>query len=455
MVISTLAVFSLPCFGGDLDGDGIDDAVDPETLIESLVTVTVPTTVVNLRIASGGVLTADAPLTVMEGATIEAGGSLTHSVRFLDGLSIEVTGTFEIQPGGFVNVDGKGLRGGGNGSLFDPAGETYDATDEIVAGAGGSTGASYGGYGATPAGLPTNSVYGVLEDPRHLGSGGGTGAGGGGNGGGLIQITATNLFLDGTLRANGAAMGAGAGSGGGIRLEVSALSGSGAIEARGGDDHPSAGGGGRVAIYYDSTTFPDTNIEVRGGGPTFIAGAGTIYLKDNAAASGDLVIDNAGLPTSGFSTRLRGVGPGISTSLEPWVLTDLAAAFLVPDPITGAIGLVGLQLNPDEVQPQTFTIIDNTVDTITIDPGDGDLTTVSTTGDAYIGVYFLDNLFIRNGARVSTPDNIIGNIDVDGTSVLEAGVGTPIPLQDWGGLLGTPGDSRGQRVTSQPVMCRN
>ncbi|GAG92315.1 unnamed protein product, partial [marine sediment metagenome] len=71
---------------------------------------------------------------------------------------------------------------------------------------------------------------------------------------------------------------------------------------------------------------------------------------------------------------------GISTNLEytaSSVLTDNTATW-APD------SLIGLQLNPNTNQDITFTIVDNTENTITVTE---DITIVANIGDNYI-VYF-------------------------------------------------------------------
>jgi len=248
------------------------------------------------------------------GILIDSGGVLTHSVRHLNGLVLSVADTLNIRSGGMIDLMAKGLRGGHSGSLFGRDGETYDSTDSIVAGAAGGqaagnvcgAGASYGGWGAACWG-PANPPYGLLEDPRHLGSGGGgadAGSRPGGHGGGLATITAGVCLVDGVIRANGGAgLGhnpqSGGGSGGSIRLNAGSLSGSGVIESKGGDGVEwqgmylgSSGGGGRIAVYYDSLSFEDTSLSARGSSVGFNSSAGTIYLKDNAEAGGLLIVDN-------------------------------------------------------------------------------------------------------------------------------------------------------------------
>ncbi|MDI6766578.1 MAG: hypothetical protein QME52_07125, partial [Bacteroidota bacterium] len=246
---------------------------------------------------------------------IDSGGVVTHSQRLLAGMQLDVVGTLEIKSGGMIDVNGKGLLGGRPGGLFGKSGETYGSGDTIVAGAGSGhngAGGSYGGQGGDASGATSatsSSPYGLMEEPRHLGSGGGAdyfNDKAGGNGGGRVTIAAGVCVLDGTIRANGGnGVGvnpqSGGGSGGGIWMNVGSLSGTGSIRSIGGKGLPQpgynsgSGGGGRIAIYYGTMTLPVTNISARGGSGGNSASAGTIYLKDNTQSLGSVIVDNANI----------------------------------------------------------------------------------------------------------------------------------------------------------------
>ena len=255
--------------------------------------IDVPTTYDNVTVAAGCDLTIDAPLTVTGNMTIESGGWVTHSVRLVEGLHLDVGGALTVESGGLIDVSERGLRGGGIDSAFGWNGETFGVGDTIVLGAGGGTGAgaSYGGRGPDTDNAVSNAPYGELESPQHLGSGGG-GSGAttprGGHGGGRIKIEAGSCDVSGSIRANGGkafTSGSGGGSGGAIWLEVTGeLSGSGIIEVMGGrggsNSWPRAsGGGGRVAIYYGTLSLPVESIHARGGDYEQRGSPGTVYLK--------------------------------------------------------------------------------------------------------------------------------------------------------------------------------
>jgi VCBS repeat protein/HYDIN/CFA65/VesB family protein/thrombospondin type 3 repeat protein len=282
---------------------------------DSFTSIGIPATALNVEVKSGCVLNMSAPLTVTGSMVIRSGGVVTHLDRFLDGLQISVSGTMEVEQGGIIDLDARGLKGGDNGSTCGQNGETFYQSYPgyiVGCGAGGSTGTrsgAGGGYGGRGAGGGTfyqsNYSYGVMENPANLGSGGGAGIGGyGGNGGGRATITAPVFHLNGILRANGGdappGSAGGGGSGGAILLQTPALDGSGLIEANGGAGglggvaRAGSGGGGRIAINYNTLNFPRGSIHAAGGVANSAGGAGTIFLKVNADPRGDLIVDNQG-----------------------------------------------------------------------------------------------------------------------------------------------------------------
>jgi len=217
------------------------------------------------------------------------GGTLTHLRGVMGGLDMTLSGTLRVEAGGSIDVTRRGLRGAFQGYyvLFGSgyptyAGEGYDANG--VPGPVVTNGASHGTLSAFN-GYPTQPLYDSPTDPSMFGSGGaarnsGDNAGYGGNGGGLVRITARDMVVNGTIKAdggpghNGASGGnsSGGGSGGSVNLLLTGgtFSGAGAITVTGGDGNSggSAGGCGRIAaVGYSTNTF---------GG---ISGCGTFYLN--------------------------------------------------------------------------------------------------------------------------------------------------------------------------------
>ena len=174
---------------------------------------------------------------------------------------------------------------------------------------GAYAGGSHGGRGGNYSG-GSRATYGDLREPVTLGEAGY----GAMRGGGKVHLVAGSLQLDGQLLANGRAGASsynGGGAGGSIWLEVGRLSGAGAIQANGGvyNYRGGGGGGGRIAIYYDEVLGFDLTNQVHsvggdGYGDAYDGGAGTIYLKENAAAVGLLRIDNEGRGNAGNATEV-------------------------------------------------------------------------------------------------------------------------------------------------------
>jgi len=320
----------------DLDGDSIGDLCDSLTSFTSSKTLNLPHNIINAVVSNGVTLTVNSVLTVDGNMTIELGGYVDHSLRFEAGLNLIVSDTLEVKSGGFINANGRGLRGGrASGSIHGAHGETYSSSNPsygsiISAGNGwvsggfekSAGGASFGGTGGKSNTSSSNAPYGKLEDALFLGSGGGGGdagfgdSSGGGHGGGRITISAGFLVVNGVIRSNGnngtkaGAAEGGGGSGGSIRIIAGSISGDGTIQSKGGngahEDHPNgSGGGGRIAIYYDNLSLLIDNIRAQGGnvGTTSAryGAAGTIYLKNNAKFKGDLIVDNRNVGSAHYA----------------------------------------------------------------------------------------------------------------------------------------------------------
>ncbi len=178
----------------------------------------------------------------------------------------------EIQAGGIINFNGKGLTGGARGEagLDGTDGNTsgvgggghgiVEEDDGWGANGGGGGGGGHGGIGGqgrdAGAGVGASGIehdQANIHQPTALGSGGGGGAGSttpavggaGGDGGGAIKLTISETFNnDGAVTANGEhgstptsssnAGGGGGGSGGSIWISAGSITGSGTIGAIGG-----------------------------------------------------------------------------------------------------------------------------------------------------------------------------------------------------------------------------
>jgi len=206
-----------------------------------------------------------AELYIDSGVTLECQGDDDGNPVDGSGVTINAT-SITIEEGaklsantlGFVSNEGPG------------AGRAY---------ADQGSGGSHGGRGGDGVGAAHRSVYGLVDQPTALGSGGGDRYGWGGIGGGAIKLNAT----DGTVSANGYAHfgdRAGGGAGGSVWLITGTLEGSGAITADGGNGNGTEGGGaggGRISLEWTSRTF-DGLIRARSGSGYRYGHHGTIWV---------------------------------------------------------------------------------------------------------------------------------------------------------------------------------
>jgi hypothetical protein len=336
----------------------------------------------------------------------------------------------EIDSTSSIDVSSRGYQGGFNGNQACP-GITLGGLN----GAASRSGGSYGGYGGWLDGTGSNPPYGQASAPIYLGSGGSCGYGSttGGNGGGLVQITATDaVAVGGAILANGGpgqGNQAGSGSGGSISITTATLEGQGTIAANGGINEV-GGSGGRVAIRYTTLGASGDdlnglrNVQAFGGhGSWRAASAGTVLLQVGNETYGDLYIDdNVTGATAPNWTPLTPIGFAQSSALTANTLTTSGAVPLAVN------GLAGLEINPNLNQSQTYFIVSNTANTITVDTtGKPDLTAIAAAGDTYAGVNRFDNVFFRRGGYLTTSDLLVvsGTMKIDENGVLSHMAATP------------------------------
>lgn len=223
-------------------------------------------------------------------------GAASYSDDF--GVNLGMT-SLNVKSGGVVTAEGKGYP------------------DDIGVGSG-----VHGGYQRNDGTLP----YGDVFEPVTLGSGtlrnyaGWTSTG---HGGGAIKLVVSgDTIVDGIITANGTNVTNGhtadGPAGGSIWLDTQSLTGTGTISANGGNgllnsfgESYGGGSGGRIAVYYQSSNFPEANIQAYAGGNggTYYSGAGTIYLEHKGTDTnkgGKLIVDNNG-HNGGFSGVKEGV----------------------------------------------------------------------------------------------------------------------------------------------------
>jgi hypothetical protein len=335
------------------------------------------------------------------------------------GLNIDVQ-HLVIDSTSSIDVSGRGYLGGLQPGNPNCEGVTIGG----LSGAGSYSGGSYGGLGGQASTSLTNPAYGNPSAPVFLGSGGACGSYSniGGNGGGLVMINAAgSITVEGGILANGGSgqnYNAGSGSGGSINITTSLLQGTGVIQARGFAKEV-GGGGGRIAVVYDALGADDfaalTNIDAAGGaGSNSRGSAGTVLLRQSSQAYGDLFIDAVSGSTAQKWTPLTHIGFGEIQALTEDTITFDGLVSITP----GA--LVGIEINPNINQEQTFTVVSNTDISATVAVSGTALTEAAAVGDTYSGVYTYDNLFMRRGGFLVLGDKlkIQGELRIDEQSVL-------------------------------------
>jgi hypothetical protein len=312
---------------GDLVTDEEPVISGSQLILSGGITVPGNLTLTGSSLTVSGVVSVPGDLALQNGSVLSHAGA---NAGVLYRLDLQATAVI-VDATSRIDATGKGCLGGWQGSNAGNAGMRRDPDTGLPTAVGGSgvqNGGSHGGLGGIYSTDAVNGTYGDLTNPDDPGSGGGgnTFQNPGGNGGGLVRIMAGSLILDGSIVVDGAkgygTYHGGGGSGGGILVNVGSMAGSGTISAQGGAGSPyyaAGGGGGRIAIHYDSLTLPVANITARGGrgaggGGTaaYNGGAGTVYLRDRTKVHGDLILDNGGMATAGF-TPMPG---GAYSSLE-------------------------------------------------------------------------------------------------------------------------------------------
>jgi large repetitive protein len=386
----------------------------------------------NLILRNAARVVADDGITVTGKLLITGNSVLTHGPVKEAGLVVSA-GTIQVDQGSSIDVSSRGHQGGRE---WHEQGRTLGNIYGSADGAGGSYGGQGGGYQQRSSFL----VYGDAKNPTLLGSGGGNWSGcTGGDGGGRITLTATQeVVINGTVAANGGSTcsAGGDGSGGSILIQAPLISGQGWITADGGGGGSGvAGGGGRVALYCDAISAQDnlnglrnvTAFSGRGNYDDRKGTAGTVYLKFNGGEGhlfiDDNVVDGNGVAngTAVESTPLTLIGFGTAQTVSGNTLGTDGAVQLVPG------GAVGLRLNPDTAQQETFVIQANTANSITVLSPNEDgvhFTDLAGVGKTYSGNYVFDNIATRRGGSLVLADPLqVAN----GLSIDEYGMLTHYP----------------------------
>ncbi len=347
---------------------------------------------------------------------LEAGATLTHAAQSESGLQIDVR-RLEVASGAAIDVTGRGYLGGNKAGLGQTA-HSFGFAPGAEAGTGGSHGGVGGVYGSNGGGVP-NPVYGDPRRPATLGAGGGAWGGNGGDGGGSLHIVASeSVAVNGAIRADGgisSGSASGEGAGGSVWIETATIGGAGTISADGGNqnggNHTGAGGG-RVAIYADDVDASADLLAARrattyGGDGFFGDGApGTVFV---ALAGTETLIFDAGRTLDRWTPEasLPAVGPGVAAAVTS---DSLTVDGNLPSPHRLVMNhLAGVRVNPNTAQGESFVVVTNTVDAITVaTPNENGVhfADVALAGAPYAALWRLENVLLRGGTTLALFDPI-------------------------------------------------
>ncbi|MBK7317717.1 DUF6531 domain-containing protein [Candidatus Villigracilis affinis] len=359
--------------------------------------------------------------------TVQTGGTLLilGNATLNQGVIINANEII-IESGGRIDATGQGYPSGGPGAGQGP--------NPIWTGGG----AGYGGKGESGDGAGGNG-YGIVKLPVDLGSAGGVGRCGlisicpGGYGGGAVRLViATTLTIDGEIIADGVSGGgrSGGGSGGSILIETGTISGTGTIHSNGGPgmDGGGDGAGGRIAVYYNTSTFPldAQHLQARGkfqGGNG--GGPGTVYLEETGSSLDKLVVDNGGNSVTNYAVHPAGgyaydqiemSGNGKLRLVGTSSQFTLTGNDVLTGDGTGYLEVEGTLITSSNLllSDVSVTILGNLQGAENITLQSPSVLELYATSPLHTGIYTFTNLTIENGATLKLVTN--GNGDTSYTN---------------------------------------
>lgn len=320
------------------------------------------------------------------------GGNVTHPAA--DASFHLTAGTIYVGCGGAIDASARGYASNG----------TYPGAATPFAYTGGSHIGRGRGFGA-------GSTFGSIYRPAEPGGS----AYASGAGGGVLRIQATDLTIDGAIRANGEDVHR-SGAGGSVWITTGRVAGNGSIEARGGSAGHVAGGGGAIALDYTDAASSVPRLVMHGGTSTsagLFGGSGTAVVRGPSSVFGELIVD-AG--TSDV-TELPSLGSGIAQRGSGG--TTLVADRALPPYVAGHfVEIAG---------KGTFRIESVNAATMTL-PGGAN----AAPGDAWQGVYRFDNIRAEGTAVIESADpfRLTGDASLTGSTAGEIVCRTEVAADD-------------------------
>uniref|UniRef100_A0A7C4M0I6 Fibronectin type-III domain-containing protein n=1 Tax=candidate division CPR3 bacterium TaxID=2268181 RepID=A0A7C4M0I6_UNCC3 len=219
----------------------------------------------DIRVLNGGKL-------ILNSKGVDTTGAGAGTPR---GMQVIVNGDVRVESGGLITAGDQTANISGKG---------YNAQK----GPGGSAGLTYGGTYGGVGGSSNKAVYGSMDNPIDLGSGGNNSSGGG-----LVYFSVNGSFVNkGRVSADGTTTTFEAGSGGSIRIEANSILGdNGIFSADGGNatytsSNRQGGGGGRIALVYKNNfNFFGTKSAYGGN---YNASPGTIFIAKTPVIGGPI-----------------------------------------------------------------------------------------------------------------------------------------------------------------------
>lgn len=326
-------------------------------------------------------------------------------------------------------VDDASLTTGTVAAFCNASDRTWFDDFTVDSGSGAGRGGSHGGSGG--GGAPPRWAVGSLSDPAEPGAGGG-GLARSAPGGGVVRVTAAGVIVvDGALFAKGTALAKSTdqGAGGSIRLAAPEIRGAGTIDASGGGSATqarAAGSGGRVALLGGTVDAGLVDRARASGGASLrtdlTGAAGTIFVRRTGDTHGELIVDNEGLVSTGW-TELPAVGSGTVEIVETSRVTDLDLTF--------PWSVIGREVIFDGTGPR-WPVTGQSADrkALDLDVNQGALS--AGPGSTYQGVLVLDRLTIRGAARVRTRDAVVlgtpANVEGGSEWIPQAPESSPVGL---------------------------
>ncbi len=115
-------------------------------------------------------------------------------------------------------------------------------------------------------------------------------------------------------------------------------------------------------------------------------------------------MDARGINVPSRATPLWSLAGGVNSSLGANTLADTNASF-------SPGSLIGMKLNPNSLQNQTFTVVSNSATVLVTDPLEGDMRSVAVIGSAYHAQFAIGHFGVQGGAMVELADVDLARAD--------------------------------------------